>query len=121
MLSDSAELYCATVSLLVIADILPSCTNYYIITFIHRSIHLDVFHFLDGLVKKLEELEKTAELYKGKCVLYICRVELYENFRFTNIHSTQLHPQTVYLVGLMEHTKRLLRAFFELSQSHRGE
>ncbi|TWW69502.1 PRKCA-binding protein-like [Takifugu rubripes] len=40
----------------------------------------------DGLVKKLEELEKTAELYKG----------------------------------LMEHTKRLLRAFFELSQSHRA-
>lgn len=24
-------------------------------------------------------------------------------------------------VGLMEHTKRLLRAFFELSQTHRGE
>ncbi|CAF90434.1 unnamed protein product [Tetraodon nigroviridis] len=41
---------------------------------------------IDGLVKKLEELEKTAELYKG----------------------------------LMEHTKRLLRAFFELSQSHRA-
>ncbi|XP_062918689.1 PRKCA-binding protein [Mobula hypostoma] len=40
----------------------------------------------DGLVKKLEELERTAELYKG----------------------------------LMEHTKRLLRAFFELSQTHRA-
>ncbi|XP_069766036.1 PRKCA-binding protein isoform X2 [Narcine bancroftii] len=40
----------------------------------------------DGLVKKLEELERTAELYKG----------------------------------LMEHTKRLLRAFFELSQTHRS-
>uniref|UniRef100_A0A672F9H5 PRKCA-binding protein n=1 Tax=Salarias fasciatus TaxID=181472 RepID=A0A672F9H5_SALFA len=40
----------------------------------------------DGLVKRLEELEKTAELYKG----------------------------------LMEHTKRLLRAFFELSQTHRA-
>ncbi|XP_067876064.1 PRKCA-binding protein [Heterodontus francisci] len=40
----------------------------------------------DGLVKKLEELERTAELYRG----------------------------------LMEHTKRLLRAFFELSQTHRG-
>uniref|UniRef100_A0A8C1N637 PRKCA-binding protein n=1 Tax=Cyprinus carpio TaxID=7962 RepID=A0A8C1N637_CYPCA len=39
----------------------------------------------DGLVKRLEELEKTAELYKG----------------------------------LMEHTKRLLRAFYELSQTHR--
>uniref|UniRef100_S4RH95 PRKCA-binding protein n=1 Tax=Petromyzon marinus TaxID=7757 RepID=S4RH95_PETMA len=36
----------------------------------------------DGLVKKLDELERTAELYKG----------------------------------LMEHTKRLLKAFFELSQ-----
>ncbi|MGH0137023.1 UNVERIFIED_CONTAM: hypothetical protein FKN15_025457, partial [Acipenser sinensis] len=40
----------------------------------------------DGLVKRLEELERTAELYKG----------------------------------LMEHTKRLLRAFFELSQTHRA-
>ncbi|KTG05696.1 hypothetical protein cypCar_00046711 [Cyprinus carpio] len=40
----------------------------------------------DGLVKRLEELEKTAELYKG----------------------------------LMEHTKRLLRAFYELSQTHRA-
>ncbi|RXN32381.1 PRKCA-binding [Labeo rohita] len=41
---------------------------------------------IDGLVKRLEELEKTAELYKG----------------------------------LMEHTKRLLRAFYELSQTHRA-
>lgn len=40
----------------------------------------------DGLVKKLDELEKTAELYKG----------------------------------LMEHSKQLLRAFFELSQTHRA-
>uniref|UniRef100_A0A8C5WG08 Protein interacting with PRKCA 1 n=1 Tax=Leptobrachium leishanense TaxID=445787 RepID=A0A8C5WG08_9ANUR len=40
----------------------------------------------DGLVKKLEELEKTAEFYRG----------------------------------MMEHTKRLLRTFFELSQTHRG-
>uniref|UniRef100_A0A672KCV8 PRKCA-binding protein n=1 Tax=Sinocyclocheilus grahami TaxID=75366 RepID=A0A672KCV8_SINGR len=40
----------------------------------------------DGLVRRLEELEKTAELYKG----------------------------------LMEHTKRLLRAFYELSQTHRA-
>ena len=41
----------------------------------------------DGLVKKLNELEKTADMYKG----------------------------------LMEHTKRLLKCFFDLSQSHRGE
>lgn len=40
----------------------------------------------DGLVKRLEELERTAELYKG----------------------------------LMEHTRRLLRSFFELSQTHRA-
>ncbi|KAJ7330097.1 hypothetical protein JRQ81_016271 [Phrynocephalus forsythii] len=40
----------------------------------------------DGLVKKLEELERTAELYKG----------------------------------MTEHTKSLLRAFFELSQTHRA-
>nr|XP_036862887.1 PRKCA-binding protein isoform X5 [Manis javanica] len=39
----------------------------------------------DGLVKRLEELERTAELYKG----------------------------------MTEHTKNLLRAFYELSQTHR--
>lgn len=40
----------------------------------------------DGLVKRLEELERTAELYKG----------------------------------MTEHTKSLLRAFYELSQTHRA-
>ncbi|XP_072829598.1 PRKCA-binding protein isoform X2 [Vicugna pacos] len=40
----------------------------------------------DGLVKRLEELEQTAELYKG----------------------------------MTEHTKNLLRAFYELSQTHRA-
>ncbi|VCW67078.1 unnamed protein product, partial [Gulo gulo] len=40
----------------------------------------------DGLVKRLEELERTAELYKG----------------------------------MTEHTKNLLRAFYELSQTHRA-
>ncbi|XP_023599546.1 PRKCA-binding protein [Myotis lucifugus] len=40
----------------------------------------------DGLVKRLEELERTAELYKG----------------------------------MTEHTKTLLRAFYELSQTHRA-
>ncbi|XP_016282805.1 PRKCA-binding protein isoform X2 [Monodelphis domestica] len=40
----------------------------------------------DGLVKRLEELERTAELYKG----------------------------------MTEHTKSLLRAFFDLSQTHRA-
>lgn len=40
----------------------------------------------DGLVKKLEELEKVAGMYRG----------------------------------LMEHTKRLLKAFFDLSQSHKA-
>lgn len=40
----------------------------------------------DGLVKKLEEMEKTAGNYRS----------------------------------LMEHTRRLLKAFFDLSQSHRG-
>ena len=41
---------------------------------------------VDGLVKKLEEMEKTAGNYRS----------------------------------LMEHTRRLLKAFFDLSQSHRG-
>ena len=45
-----------------------------------------MFLITDGLVKKLEELEKVAGMYKG----------------------------------LMEHTKRLLKTFFELSQSHKG-
>ncbi|XP_025782265.1 PRKCA-binding protein [Puma concolor] len=40
----------------------------------------------DGLVKRLEELERTAELYKG----------------------------------MTEHAKNLLRAFYELSQTHRA-
>ncbi|ELW58473.1 PRKCA-binding protein [Tupaia chinensis] len=40
----------------------------------------------DGLIKRLEELERTAELYKG----------------------------------MTEHTKNLLRAFYELSQTHRA-
>ncbi|XP_041417636.1 PRKCA-binding protein isoform X2 [Xenopus laevis] len=40
----------------------------------------------DSLVKRLEELEKTGEFYRG----------------------------------MMEHTKRLLRSFFELSQTHRA-
>ncbi len=40
----------------------------------------------DGLVKKLEELEKTAGMYKG----------------------------------LSDHTRKLLKSFFELAQSHKG-
>ncbi|XP_070579307.1 PRKCA-binding protein-like isoform X2 [Ptychodera flava] len=40
----------------------------------------------DSLVKKLEELEKTSELYKG----------------------------------MMEHSKRLLRSFYDLSQTHKA-
>ena len=40
----------------------------------------------DGLVKKLEELEKVADMYQA----------------------------------LIEHTGRLLKAFFDLSQSHKG-
>ncbi|NXE13508.1 PICK1 protein, partial [Lophotis ruficrista] len=51
-----------------------------VILYSHSCFHLD------GLVKRLEELERTAELYKG----------------------------------LTEHTKSLLRAFFELSQTHRA-
>ena len=43
--------------------------------------------FTDGLVKKLTELEKTADMYRG----------------------------------MMEHAKALLKAFFDLSQSHRGK
>ena len=43
--------------------------------------------FTDGLVKKLEELEKTAGMYRG----------------------------------MMDHTKRLVKAFFDLSQSHKGK
>ncbi|KAM6306932.1 PRKCA-binding protein-like [Podargus strigoides] len=49
-------------------------------------LNSDSYFYLDGLVKRLEELERTAELYKG----------------------------------LTEHTKSLLRVFFELSQTHRA-
>lgn len=48
-------------------DILPLCTSY----IYSQKIYL-LGYVLDGLVKKLEELEKTAELYKGKTVLYFC-------------------------------------------------
>lgn len=46
---------------------------------------MDAFHFLDGLVKKLEELEKTAELYKGT-VLSINRelIELSDSLQITS-------------------------------------
>jgi len=44
-------------------------------------------YIVDGLVKKLTELEGTAETYKG----------------------------------LIEHTKKLLKCTFELSQSHKGK
>lgn len=81
---------------------------------------MDTFHFLDGLVKKLEELEKTAELYKGNVFFTTAEVNclIASNSPASNAASSQY---SVYLVGLMEHTKRLLRAFFELSQSHRGK
>lgn len=36
-------------------------------------------------------------------------------------HCTTSSQNFVGVVGLMEHTKRLLRAFFDLSQSHRGK
>ena len=45
------------------------------------------FYFSDGLVKKLNELERTATMYKG----------------------------------MIEHTKKLLKGTFELSQSHKGK
>lgn len=57
-------------------DILPFCISY----ISSQKIYL-LGYVLDGLVKKLEELEKTAELYKGKSVLYFCRFEV-----FTKIH-----------------------------------
>lgn len=57
-------------------NILPLCTSY-----IYSQIYL-LGYVLDGLVKKLEELEKTAELYKGKSVLYFCRVEVFSSPRF---------------------------------------
>lgn len=52
-------------------DILPVESYIY-----SQEIYL-LGYVLDGLVKKLEELEKTAELYKGKSVLYFCRVEVF--------------------------------------------
>lgn len=81
---------------------------------------MDAFHSLDGLVKKLEELEKTAELYKGSLFFTIAKLNslIASNSPACSTASSQ---NFVGLVGLMEHTKRLLRAFFELSQSHRGK
>ena len=56
------------------------------VVFSHLSRCLSILLLADGLVKKLEELEKTAGMYRG----------------------------------LMDHTKRLVKAFFDLSQSHKG-
>ena len=50
-------------------------------------LYIFAWYAPDGLVKKLEELEKVAESYRG----------------------------------LMEHAKKLLKATFDLSQSHRGK
>ena len=44
------------------------------------------FYFVDGLIKKLDELERTSELYRG----------------------------------LIEHTRAVLKAIFELAHTHRG-
>lgn len=92
-----------------------------------------MYFFSDGLVKRLEELEKTAELYKGEgttrcqasfkafCSDTDCSwSHMFMKFTWFNKFPTDL-PVNVALAGLMEHTKRLLRAFFELSQTHRGE
>lgn len=42
-------------------------TDYYKFMWNNRTegIRINMFHLTDGLVKRLEELEKTAELYKG--------------------------------------------------------
>ncbi len=50
--------------------------------FISYSIHF----YLDGLIKKLDELERTSELYRG----------------------------------LIEHTRAVLKAIFELAHTHRN-
>ena len=50
-------------------------------------LFLFCFIFPDALVRKLEELEKTADMYRG----------------------------------LMSHSHRLLKGFFDLSQAHHGQ
>lgn len=58
------------------------------------------------------------------CVLCNHWNELTLNLMFSSNRLCLFNPVSHYsclLVGLMEHTKRLLRAFFELSQTHRGE
>lgn len=61
-------------------DILPLRTSY----IYSQKIYL-LGYVLDGLVKKLEELEKTAELYKGKSVsIQFTKIERH----FTPIPST---------------------------------
>ncbi|KAF4799089.1 PRKCA-binding protein [Turdus rufiventris] len=73
----------------------------------------------DGLVKRLEELERTAELYKGK-------LDIPSDIGWEKTMPSLSSSEVTYMfflasiTGLTEHTKSLLRAFFELSQTHRA-
>lgn len=83
-------------------------------------LYSDSCFYLDGLVKRLEELERTAELYKGK-------LGIPANSRWERRVPSLCFSEVTYMfllasiTGLTEHTKSLLRAFFELSQTHRGK
>ena len=49
-------------------------------------VYYSIYFYLDGLIKKLDELERTSELYRG----------------------------------LIEHTRAVLKAIFELAHTHRN-
>lgn len=83
-------------------------------------LYSDSCFYLDGLVKRLEELERTAELYKGK-------LDIPSDIGWEKTMPSLSSSEVTYMfflasiTGLTEHTKSLLRAFFELSQTHRGK
>lgn len=83
-------------------------------------LYSDSCFYLDGLVKRLEELERTAELYKGK-------LGIPSDTGWQRMMHSLCFSEVTYvfflasITGLTEHTKSLLRAFFELSQTHRGK
>ncbi|KAB5517559.1 hypothetical protein PHYPO_G00168530 [Pangasianodon hypophthalmus] len=92
---------------------------------INISINAVIYTFLriysveeDGLVKKLEELEKTAELYKGLMEhSKLLRVVLRSSLRHTELLKTikpMLHDLNTYLHKAIPDTKLTIRKYLDV-------
>ena len=93
------------------------------------------FFNADGLIKKLEELQQNATLYKGKDDLLIFRGRIIVNswtikstlandattaIPTTNTTPSPMQWNNIYFLGLFDHTKRYLQSFYQLAQTHKG-